>query len=158
MDLRQYWVAIRKSWWIIVLVALLGMGGGFLLTLRATPQYASTVTFFISTPASGGTSPLAADQFATRRITSYVGLLSSDVTAQAVIDKTGVDLTTKQVRSAITGDADLNTVLLTATVTDPSPDQSLLIAQGLATEFGPGASREVVHRDAMVLSRRRRRS
>ena len=28
----------------------------------------------------------------------------------------------------------------------------------LATEFGPGASREVVHRDAMVLSRRRRRS
>lgn len=136
MDLRQYWVAIRKSWWIILLVALLGVAGGFLVTLRATPQYASTVTFFISTPASGGTSPLAADQFATRRITSYVGLLSSDVTAQAVIDKTGVDLTVKQVRSAITGDADLNTVLLTATVTDPSPDQSLLIAQGLSTEFG----------------------
>ncbi len=136
MDLRQYGRALRKGWWIIALCAVLGVGGAALVNLRATPQYASSVTWFVSTPTEGGTSPLAADQFATRRITSYVGLLGSDVTAQAVIDKTGVDLDASQVSSRISGDADLNTVLLTATVVDSSPERSLQIAQGLATEFG----------------------
>lgn len=136
MELRQYGRALRKGWWIILLCAALGVGAAALVTLRATPQYASSVTWFVSTPTGNGTSALAADQFATRRITSYVGLLGSDVTAQAVIDKTGVDLDTSQVASRISGDADLNTVLLTATVVDSSPERSLLIAQGLATEFG----------------------
>ena len=44
---------------------------------------------------------------------------------QRVVDKTGVDLSAAQVGSRITGDADLNTVLLTATVTDSSPERSL---------------------------------
>lgn len=136
MDLRSYARALRKGWWIILLCACLGIAGGALVTLRATPQYASSVTWFVSTPTEGGTSPLAADQFATRRITSYVGLLSADVTAQSVIDETGVDLTVSQVSSRISGDADLNTVLLTATVVDSSPERSLLIAQGLAARFG----------------------
>lgn len=136
MDLRQYVHALRKGWWIIAVVAVLGLAGGLLATLRATPMYASTVTFFISTPTEGSTTALSADQFATRRITSYVGLLSSDVTAQRIIEKTGVDLTVSQLSSRITGDADLNTVLLTATATDSSPDRSLAIARGIAENFG----------------------
>lgn len=136
MDLGQYWRALRTGWWIILLGAALGIAGGALVNVRATPQYASSVTWFVSTPTEGGASPLAADQFATRRITSYVGLLTSDVTAQAVIDKTGLDLSAGQVASRISGDADLNTVLLTATVVDSSPDRSLAIAQGLVDEFG----------------------
>ena len=47
----------------------------------------------------GRTSALAADQFATRRITSYVGLLSSDVVAQRVVADTGIDLSVGQVSS-----------------------------------------------------------
>ena len=136
MDLHQYITALRKGWWIILVCAALGTGAAALVNVNATPQYASTVTFFISTPTEGGTSPLAADQFATRRITSYVGLLSSDVTAQRVLDDTGVDLSVGQVSARISGDSDLNTVLLTATVTDSSPERSLLIAEGLAATFG----------------------
>jgi capsular exopolysaccharide synthesis family protein len=136
VDLKQYAIALRKGWWIILLSVILGTGAGALVNYRATPEYASTVTFFISTPTEGGSSALAADQFATRRITSYVGLLSSDVTAQRVIEETGLNMTVGDVRSHITGDADLNTVLLTATVTDSSPEQSLAIAQAVATQFG----------------------
>lgn len=136
VDLRQYVHALRKGWWVIAVAAVLGLAGGLLVTLKATPMYASSVTFFISTPTEGSTTALSADQFATRRITSYVGLLSSDVTAQRIIDKTGVDMSVAQLSSRITGDADLNTVLLSATVTDSSPDRSLLIARGVADNFG----------------------
>lgn len=136
VDLQGYLRAIRKGWWIIVSTAIVGGGLGALVNYQSTPQYASTVTFFISTPTQGGGSALSADQFATRRITSYVGLLSSDIVAQRIIDKTGIDQTAGQVRKEIVGDADLNTVLLTATVTDPSPQNSIVIAGAIASEFG----------------------
>lgn len=128
--------AIRKGWWLIVVCMLLGLGAAFAYNLRATPQYASTVTFFVSTPTGDGTSPLAADQFATRRITSYVGLLSSDVVAQRIVQDKGLTVDPADVASAIEGQADLNTVLLTATVTASSPELSLQIAQGVADDFG----------------------
>lgn len=136
VDLRQFLTAARKGWWIVVLGAALGVGGAFAYNLNATPQYSSTVTFFVSTPTEDGTSPLSADQFATRRITSYVGLLSSDVVAQRIADETDIDLDASAIASTISGEADLNTVLLTATVTDSSPERSFLIAQGLANKFG----------------------
>ena len=50
MDLRQYVAALRKGWWIIVIAIILGTAAGAFVNFRATPQYASTVTFFISTP------------------------------------------------------------------------------------------------------------
>lgn len=136
MDLRQYVGALRKGWWLIAVAIVIGVLGGSLVNFRATPQYQSSVTFFISTPTAGGTSALAADQFATRRITSYVGLLSSEVTAREMINLTGIGISVGEMKSKISGDADLNTVLLTATVTDSSPDQSLSIAGAIAGKFG----------------------
>ncbi|HEY5881078.1 MAG TPA: polysaccharide biosynthesis tyrosine autokinase [Nakamurella sp.] len=136
MDLRQLVTAIRKGWWLIAICMLLGLGAAFVYNVRATPQYASTVTFFVSTPTGDGTSPLAADQFATRRITSYVGLLSSDVVADRIVQDTGLEIDPAEVASSIEGQADLNTVLLTATVTQSSPELSLQIAEGIAEDFG----------------------
>ena len=136
MDLRQLLTAVRKGWWIIAIAAALGVGGAFAYNLNAAPLYSSSVTFFVSTPTQDGTSPLSADQFATRRITSYVGLLSSDVVAERILANSNIDLDASAVASTISGEADLNTVLLTATVTDTSAERSYLIAQGLATKFG----------------------
>lgn len=136
MDLRQFVTALRKGWWLIAICAVVGLGLAFAYSLQVTPRYSSTVTFFVSTPTADGTSPLSADQFATRRITSYVGLLSSDVVAQRIIDDTHVDLDVSDVSRAISGEADLNTVLLTATVIDTDPQRSLLIAEGIAKDFG----------------------
>lgn len=141
MDLRQVAIALRKGWWIVALFVLLGTLAGFVANVCATPLYASSVTFFVSTPtdggASSGASALAADQFATRRITSYLGLLKSDVLAEKISTQPDVDLDVSQIQSQITGDADLNTVLLTAVATDSSPDRSVAIATAIASQFGP---------------------
>lgn len=136
MDLRQFWTAARKGWWLVAIAAVLGVAGALGIISNTTPQYSSSVTFFVSTPTADGTSPLSADQFATRRITSYVGLLSSDVVARQIVNDPNIDLDASSVASTISGEADLNTVLLTATVTDSSAQRAYLIAQGLATKFG----------------------
>lgn len=135
MDLRQAVNAVRKGWWIVLVAMILGVAGAVGVTIKTTPQYASTVSFFVSTPTNEGSSALSADQFATRRITSYVGLLTSDVVANRIASATSVDMTPAQIASAISGEADLNTVLLTATIKATTPERSLLLATGLADTF-----------------------
>jgi capsular exopolysaccharide synthesis family protein len=128
--------ALGKRWWIILVMLALGIAGARLLTDRAAPIYEASVTFFVSTPGEINASQnFSGDQFAASRVNSYVRLLSSDRVAEAV-KAAGVDLSLQSISGSITGSADVNTVLLTATVRNPSKADALAIAQALGTEFG----------------------
>src|ERR1700712_4463107 len=141
MDLRGYLRAIRKYWWIVLTFTVLGTAAGALIAYSSTPKYTSTVTFFVSTPSDSQLSALASDQFAQRRVESYAGLLTSQRLAQMVVTKGALDkkgslsISAHAVMSEISASTDLNTVLLTATVTDESPERALAIATGISTEL-----------------------
>ena len=134
MTISEIVRAIRKRWWVVVLLIAIGGGGASLLTSRQVDKYQSSVTFFVSTPSSNDAAALAADQFASRRVNSYVRLLRSDLLARA-IHNSGVDLPAYRIASEIHGSADLNTVLLNATVQDSSSARALRIARGIADNF-----------------------
>lgn len=136
VDLHGYVQAVRKYWWLVLLVTGLCVGASVVLTYTAAPQYESSVTFFVSTPPTADGTALQADQYAQRRVNSYVGLLTSEKLAQSVIDTADLDMTVSQVTGSIAAAADLNTVLLTATVTNSSPEQSLAITTAISTQFG----------------------
>ena len=136
MDLHGYVQAVRKYWWLVLLMTGLCVGASIVLTYTATPQYESSVTFFVSTSANADGTALQADQYAQRRVNSYVGLLTSEKLAQSVIDNAHLDMTVSEVTGSIAAAADLNTVLLTATVTNSSPERSLAIATAISTQFG----------------------
>lgn len=137
MDLQGYLGAIRKNWWIILVAIVLGLGLAAGVTAKATPRYQSSVTFFVSTPPDTTETAAQANQYATQRVNSYAGLLESDLLAKQIIATTGIaDLSYGQVHDEIAATVDLNTVLLTAVVTDSSPDRGLKIASAIAKEFG----------------------
>lgn len=136
MDLQGYVRAVRKSWWIIALACVIGINLGGAAAAIATPQYRSTVVFFVSTPSSSTGSSLQADQFAQRRVSSYVGVLTSDRVAELVVQQSRTDESVSTVRASIGASADLNTVLLTATVTTNSSQRSQLYASVIANQFG----------------------
>ena len=137
MELRAYLLALRKRWWAILLLTVLGAGAGYLLAFRQTPQYATTVTFIATTQnvTESNSSAFAGDQFAQERVNTYVNLLSSDRLAKLVIAASKVDLSVKQVQGEISGESQLNTVLLNATVTDAVPSRSEALAGALADQF-----------------------
>lgn len=135
MDLRTYLAAIRKSWLLILVTTVLGTVAGAVLYTVTPPTYATTIDFYISTPAPEGSNPQAAGQFAEARVNSYIVLLSSDQMGRQVVDRTGLDLTPQQVARKIAATSELNTVIVTATVTDGNPQQSVQIAQGVAEGF-----------------------
>jgi capsular exopolysaccharide synthesis family protein len=135
MDLRSFAHAIRKYWWLVLLVTLLGAGGATAMTVNTAPKYASSVTFFVSTPSSADGTALQADQFAQLRVNSYVELLRSEQLADLVALEPGVGLSADAVIHRISASARTNTVLLSATATDTSKQRSLAITRAIATTF-----------------------
>lgn len=136
MELRHYLRALRKFWWVLLVPALLGAGFGAVVVARQAPSYQASMSFFVRTVGdTSANGQFAGDQFAQRRVNSYVALLSTDRLAKAVIDTAHLDLTTEQVSKMISGSGDVNTVLLTATVTTGSEELSMQVADALAVQF-----------------------
>jgi capsular exopolysaccharide synthesis family protein len=138
MTLRDYISAARKYWWVMLGAASLGALVGVLAVLRADPVYRAEVTFFVKTSNQNTASAAAmGDQFAQRRVNSYVGLLSSDRLADMVVRTSGVDITAEQVSGMIGASGDINTVLLTATATSNDEEVASRVAGAVALRF-PG--------------------
>jgi capsular exopolysaccharide synthesis family protein len=136
VELHSYLATLRKHLAFICAAVVLAVGLSLLLFWRTPPTYASVIQFYVSTPLPEGTNAQSAGQFAQARVNSYVELLSSEDLGARVVQATGVDLEPGQVAKRITANADVNTVLVTATVTDQSPERSLTIARGLGMTFG----------------------
>lgn len=135
MDLRQYLRALRKYWWAVLVPIVIGVAFGVVSVKREAPLYRSSITFFVRTTVANVNSNFSADQFAQRRVSSYVALLSTDRLAKGIIQRADLDMTPKQVQSMIGATGDIDTVLLTATVTSPSPELTSKVADALSEEF-----------------------
>lgn len=135
MDLRSYLSALRKNLWLIVLIAALCVGGAVAAFLLTPPTYASKVTFYVSTPIADGSNPQSSGQFAVTRVNSYVELLSSEKLARDAAAAAGVEIPQEDLAEIITGSAELNTVLVTATVTDGDADRTRAIAEAVSKTF-----------------------
>lgn len=135
MDAVAYLKAVRKSWWIVVLVTIVGVGLALGVIVSSTPTYVSTVSFFVNTTQGGNSALLAGDQYAQQRVASYVILINQERLANLVIADTKVHMTPAEVSAEIAASAQTNTVILNAQVTDTSPQRSLQLATSVAEQF-----------------------
>ncbi|MGD9531672.1 MAG: polysaccharide biosynthesis tyrosine autokinase, partial [Pseudonocardia sp.] len=136
MTLRECLDTVRTRWRFVVIGLLLGVIVGGAVTLLTPKEYASEVTVFVS--ARGGSdaaSALDAGDLASQRVATYLEVLTSPRVAQEVADAYGPGLTAQQVLNQVTARTTQDTLLLTATVTDPSPDRAAQIANLVADRF-----------------------
>ncbi|MDI6101301.1 polysaccharide biosynthesis tyrosine autokinase [Actinoplanes sp. NEAU-A12] len=135
MDLRDYIRIARKRWWMLLTAVLLSLGIATLVTMQTTPLYATSVTFFITTPNTGVSDAYQGGLFSQQRVRSYQDLLTSDRLAVLVAMDRRLGLTPAEVRERISAEAVPETVLLRATVTDTSVERSQQVATALAVRF-----------------------
>ena len=135
MDLLGYWRAIRKHWLIVVAATAVGLAVAGLVVLTTTPKYASTVTFFVNTPSDTIAGSAQGDTFGQKRVNSYVQLITTSSLVELVAAELDNGMTPDEIDGTIAAKGDLNTVLLTATITDTSAERSLAIATAVSTEF-----------------------
>lgn len=137
--MSDHLAAIRRRWWLVAIVLLGTVAAAVAVNARATPIYASSVTFYVSASTNTGTA-LQADEFAQRRINSYVGLMTSDLLLDRVIAVSDLDLTTGQLRSRVSASLSTDTVIFTTTVNDTDRARALAITSAIAEVFGPMVS------------------
>lgn len=132
LDLRGHLTALRRFWLSTALCAVAGVLAAVAVTSATQPTYETRTTFFLVTSTGTNTSPVQADEFAQRRINSYVGVVRSGYMAAEVIEDTGLPVTPEEVQQMISTSVDPETVLMNVTVTDISPDRSLIIGRSIA--------------------------
>lgn len=135
MELKDYLRIARQRWMTIVIVTLLAIAAATVLTLRATPQYASSARLFISTPQSGGDQAYTGGLFSQARVASYADLLTGEAISRRVVDQLNLQESPQDLAEQITAVAKPETVVLAITVTDPSPAKAQLLTQTVAEEF-----------------------
>src|SRR4028118_71656 len=86
MELRDYMRIVTRRWKLIVGCMLLALAAATFLTMRATPQYASTAGLFVSTPSGGTSDAYQGGLFSQQRVASYADLISGEDLAQRGID------------------------------------------------------------------------
>ena len=136
MDLRDYLAILRQRWILIVSVALAVLAIGALLTWRATPMYASSTSLFISTAqVSDDAQALQGSQFSLQRVKSYAEMVTQNEITGRVVDRLGLAESPRELGRQITASSQIDTVILTITVTDASPERAQQIAQATADVF-----------------------
>jgi capsular exopolysaccharide synthesis family protein len=136
VDLRDYLTIVRARWVLITMCTLLMIALAALFTWSATPQYASSSRLFVST--SGASDDAQANQggqFSLQRVKSYADLLTGQQIAKRVVDELKLDESPKALAAQISATSKLDTVILTVTVTDPSPERAKMLVDAVSDQF-----------------------
>lgn len=137
MTLRSFLGLLRDRWKLIALVTLLAGAISAGLTARMTPLYSSSLTFYVSaqTRSTDVAQAYQADLLSQQKVQSYADLLTGPMLAGEVVRRMGLALSPAQLQTEITAQAVPQTVLLTAIVTSPSPQQAQAIARTVSMLF-----------------------
>ncbi|MDY7542555.1 MULTISPECIES: Wzz/FepE/Etk N-terminal domain-containing protein [unclassified Cryobacterium] len=80
MELRDYIRILRKSWVMILLLALVAVAAASTYSILQTPKYSAVAKVFVSTQASGTTSDLAqGSSFTVQRVKTYSDLVGTPI-------------------------------------------------------------------------------
>ncbi len=135
MDLRDYLSVLRARWLLMAMSGLIFVAIAGVYTWTATPQYASSARLFISTSASDDAQAFQGSQFSLQRVKSYADLVTGREIARRVVDNLELEESPRELAEQITATTKLDTVILTVTVTDPSPERAKTLAEAVSTEF-----------------------
>lgn len=133
MELKAYIRVLRKSWVLIVVLALVGSGAAAAFSLLQTPSFSATSKVFVSTQSGGTVSELAqGNAFTVQRVNTYSDLATTPIVLLPVI--VGLDLAVSEsaLAETITVSAPLNTSIIEITVTDADPALAADIANQTA--------------------------
>jgi capsular exopolysaccharide synthesis family protein len=136
MTPREYLDLFRGRWRAILAGLLLGTVGAVGVVVLSPPQYASSVTLFVSAGTSTDASAaLDRNELSIQRMQTYAQLATSESIARDVVLSLELDMTADELVKKISASAEPDTVLLTVTVTDQKPDLAADIANVLADRF-----------------------
>lgn len=136
MNLLDYLRILRRHWITIIAATCLGLLCGAASILLIKPTYTADTQLFVAIQSSGSVQELQqGNTFSQARVQSYVKTVSTPVVLQPAIDSLGLSTTAAELANNVKATTDLNTVLITISVSDTSPVQAAAIAEAVANSL-----------------------
>ncbi|GAB2683776.1 tyrosine-protein kinase domain-containing protein [Thalassiella azotivora] len=136
MEISQYLRVLRERWRFVALLTLLSLGGAAAASLLSTPVYRASTQLFVAAQASGSAADLLqGSNFTQQRVTSYRDVVTSTRVLAPVIDELDLDVTTDELARVVTATTPPDSVLITVTVADESPEDAARVANAVGASF-----------------------
>jgi capsular exopolysaccharide synthesis family protein len=137
VDLRNFIQLLRSQGILIAVVVALAAGASAAFTARMTPLYASSVTFYASAHTKTNDPAMAyqGSLLSQQEVQSFADLITGPMLARRVVNGLGLAMSPAQLSAEMSSRVIPQTVLLTATVTDPTPSRAQLIANSVGRQF-----------------------
>jgi capsular polysaccharide biosynthesis protein len=136
VNLKDFVGEVRRYWATAAAVAAAVLVVGWTTILLTPVQYVSSTQLLVSIDGSTTADAYQNDEVVARRVNSYIGLLTTDVVAQRVIDKLGLPVSSTDLADRISAtNVPPKTAIIEVAVTDQSPTSAQRIARTLAQEF-----------------------
>ncbi|MFT7710425.1 polysaccharide biosynthesis tyrosine autokinase [Clavibacter tessellarius] len=136
MELREYIRILRRSWILILLALLLGIGAAAGYSLVQTPEYRASAKVFVSTQSAGTVSDLSqGNSFTQQAVKSYADVVSTPVVLEPVIAQLGLDETAESLAPRVSASAAADTVIIEIAAQDEQAETAAVIANAVAKSF-----------------------
>lgn len=136
MTLRDYLGVIRRRWLLIAAFTVAGILAAIAVLAIVPPTYTAATRVLVSL--NNARTPAELEQgnnFVQARTRSYVVAARSPLVLNSVIEQLRLPEGSEELARKIQANAELNTVVVTISVTDTSPARAALIAESLVRNF-----------------------
>ncbi|KQY98559.1 chromosome partitioning protein [Microbacterium sp. Root53] len=135
MTLQDIIRILHKSWIVIVVTTLLGLGLGATASLLATPVYQSSTQLFVSVRSNDAATGdlVQGSTFARQIVTSYVDVVKTAIVLEPASEQLGIPL--GQLTGRVTASSPTNSVLLNITASANEAQLAADIANAVGDSF-----------------------
>jgi len=154
IDLAHIFSVLWKKIWALIICAILGAVIGFsYASFIITPSYSSAILLYVnnsSISVGGASFSISSSEITAAQslVKTYIEMLTNRTTLEAVIEKSGVDYTYKQLIEMISAESVNGTEVFRVTVTSEDPYDSAKIANCIA-EVLPKRISEIIEGSSM---------
>lgn len=130
--------ALRKWWWVLLALSVIGALLGGAATFVMTPKYSSTSQVFVAFDVPAGAGPadvVQANNFAIQKVYSYTEVVKSPRSLNGVIDDLGLDATPEEVARDISVTVPPNSTVMRITGVADTPEDAVALTESVVDNF-----------------------
>jgi capsular exopolysaccharide synthesis family protein len=136
VELHEYVSILRKRWLTVAVLTAAGLLLAVVVTALATPQYTATTKTFVSVQSGETVGDLVqGSTYSQNQVRSYAQLATLPAVLGPVVDDLGLDIGTGALAAKVTASVPQNTVIISISATDPSPERAAAIANSVAAHL-----------------------
>lgn len=137
MELRDYFLILRKNWILVMLLTLLGLAVGGWVSFISQPVYQSRTQLYVSVSAGAENAGdlVQGASYSTQIVNSYVDVVTGGLVLEPVVEELDLDVTSEQLARQVDASSPTGSALIDIFARSYTPEDAALLANTVGESF-----------------------